>query len=118
MLLPGVRGCSPLVVLLERRKAWLVSFLVPYITLAAIFGLVFFTAELRTSTAVSNPTSSAAPAARQTAAPHQKAASETPAEQLTKMSFILNCFSSPPKPHALILARGGSKGIPRKISSP
>ena len=34
------------------------------------------------------------------------------------MSFILNCFSSPPKPHALILARGGSKGIPRKNIKP
>ena len=49
-----------------------------------------------------------------------KSASRTPAAATSKraMSFILNCFSSPPKPHALILARGGSKGIPRKNIKP
>ena len=46
----------------------------------------------------------------------KKLPAETPAEQLTKMSFILNCFSSPPKP-TLILARGGSKGIPEKYQA-
>jgi N-acylneuraminate cytidylyltransferase len=34
------------------------------------------------------------------------------------MAFIYNCFAAPPRPHALILARGGSKGIPRKNIKP
>jgi len=99
-------------VLFGDRKALAVSFLVPYITLAAIFGAGLI--SRRPTSSGRKLTSSAAPQP----VPHQNTASETPAEQLTKMSFILNCFSSPPKPHALILARGGSKGIPRKNIKP